>query len=162
MDHSLMEKCLDEEKQYQFTSFSHKDALDLGMELLKVSQERKEVVAIEVRINQVSVFKYLPDGTGKFHEMWLKRKSNIVDVMEMSTLRAYAQLEANQEDMLKDWILEPKDYAACGGGFPIRLKGGSVIGSICVSGLPHLKDHAILIGGISSFLETYVKIKKKS
>ncbi len=157
MDHLLMEKCLDEEKQYQFTSFSHKDALDLGMELLKVSQERKEVVAIEVRINQVSVFKYLPDGTGKFHEMWLQRKSNIVDVMEMSTLRAYAQLEANQEDMLKDWILEPKDYAACGGGFPIRLKGGSVIGSICVSGLPHLKDHAILIGGISIFLETYVK-----
>lgn len=153
MEQSLMERCLDEEKLYQFTSFSHKNAFDLGMELLKVSQEQKETVAIEVKINQVSVFKYLPDGTGKFHEMWLKRKSNMVEVMEMSTLRAYAQLEENQEDMIKEWFLEPEDYAACGGGFPIRLKGGSVIGSICVSGLPHLEDHAILIEGISRFLD---------
>lgn len=152
MEQSLVKKCLDEEKQYQFTSFSHRDALDLGMDLLKVSRERGEVVGIEIRINQVSVFKYLPDGTGKFHEMWLERKSRMAEVMEMSTLRAYAQLEENQEDLMKDWFLDPNDYAACGGGFPIRLKDGCVIGSICVSGLPHLKDHALLIDGIKSFL----------
>lgn len=154
MEQSLTEKCLEEEKKYQFACFSHEDAFHMGLELLKYSQERKEVVAIEIRINQVSVFKYLPDGTGRFHEMWLKRKSNMVDVMEMSTLRAYAQLEENQEDMIKDWILDPKDYAACGGGFPIRLRGGSIVGTICVSGLPHLRDHAILIGGISRFLDS--------
>lgn len=157
MEQSLLEQCMEEEKRYQFTAFSHKDALDIGLELLQVSQEREEVVGIEIRINQVSVFKYLPDGTGKFHEMWLQRKGNIVDVMEMSTLRAYAQMEANQEELMKDWLLDPRDYAACGGGFPIRLRGGSVVGSICVSGLPHLKDHAILISGISRFLENQNK-----
>lgn len=152
MEQTLLERCLEEEKIYRFSAFSHRDALELGLDLLKSSEEHGGNTAIEIRINHVCVFRYLPDKTGKFHEMWLKRKSNMVEVMEMSTLRAFAQLEEKEEDMLSDWLLDPKDYAGCGGGFPIRIKNGSVIGSICVSGLPHMEDHAILMSGIEMFM----------
>lgn len=152
MDEQLLEQCKKEEAELQFRSFSHADALKLGLDLLKVSEEYPGILGIEIRINHVTVFKYLPDGTGAYHDMWLRRKSNLIDVREMSTLRAFAELAVLKEDLQKDWLLAPAEYAACGGGFPIRIQDGSVIGSICVSGLPHLQDHEILIAGIRRFL----------
>lgn len=71
----------------------------------------------------------------------------------MSTLRAFLELENAQEDLQKDWLLSPEEYAACGGGFPIRLVNGCVIGSVCVSGLPHLSDHRAVTEGIELYLE---------
>ena len=152
MKKTLLSKCLEEEKRLQFNSFSHDDALNLGIKLIDASQGYSGPVAVEITINGLIVFRYYPDGTSEFHEMWLKRKSNMVKVKEISTLRAFAELETSGENLEKDWFLHPKDYAACGGGFPIRIKNGSVIGSICVSGLPHLEDHEILIKGIKTFL----------
>lgn len=152
MNKNLLSNCIEEEKTLQFDSFSHDDALNLGLKLIEVSQGYSGPIAVEIIINGLIVFRYYPDGTSKFHEMWLKRKSNMVRVREISTLRAFAELEVSGEDPEKDWFLHPKDYAVCGGGFPIRIKDGSVIGSICVSGLPHLEDHEILIKGIKKFL----------
>ena len=65
----------------------------------------------------------------------------MVYMREMCTLRAFLELERNGEELKKDWILDAANYAACGGGFPLRLKNGCVVGAICVSGLPHLQDH---------------------
>ena len=152
MEEQLLEQCKREETELQFHSFSHNDALKLGLDLLKASEEYPGILGIEIRINHVTVFKYLPDGTGAYHDMWLRRTSNLVDVREMSTLRAFAELAVLKEDLQKDWLLDPAEYAACGGGFPIRIQDSSVIGSICVSGLPHLQDHAVLIAGIRRFL----------
>ena len=59
----------------------------------------------------MTVFKYLPDGTGAYHDMWLRRKSNLIDVREMSTLRAFAELAVLKEDLQKDWLLDPAEYA---------------------------------------------------
>jgi uncharacterized protein (UPF0303 family) len=44
------------------------------------------------------------------------------------------------------------DYAACGGGFPIRLKGVGLVGSISYSALPHLEDHDFVVKVLSKFL----------
>lgn len=156
MQNTLLEKCLEEEKKLQFDSFSHKDALNLGLKILAKSKGYPGPVAIEITINGLIVFCYYPDGTGEFHEMWLKRKSNMVRVRQMSTLRAFAELEHGKEDMEKDWLLSSKEYAGCGGGFPIKIKKGSVIGAVCVSGLPHLLDHEILSLGIQDFLNVYI------
>lgn len=156
MEKSLLEKCIEEEKTLQFDSFSHENALDLGLKILERSKGYPGPVAIEITVNGLIVFRYYPDGTSEFHEMWLKRKSNMVRVREMSTLHVFMELEYNNQDMERDWLLNPKEYAGCGGGFPIRLKNGSVIGSICVSGLPHLLDHEIMILGIQEYLNIYL------
>ena len=57
------------------------------------------------------------------------------------------------EKTVFSWILDAANYAACGGGFPLRLKNGCVVGAICVSGLPHLQDHQAVTEGIRLFLE---------
>ena len=38
-----------------------------------------------------------------FLKMWLEKKANMVRMREMSTLRAFLELEKNGEDLKKDW-----------------------------------------------------------
>ena len=43
---------------------------------------------------------------------------------------------------------------ACGGGFPIRIKGGCVIGFIGCSGLADDEDHAAILQGLDKFFKS--------
>ena len=71
--------------------------------------------------------------------------------MEMSSLRLYMLLKKNGET-LEDRGLNGKDYVAGGGGFPIRVAGVGVIGSVIVSGLDHMADHEFAVACISQYL----------
>ena len=155
MSQELLERCIAEEERYQFSNFSHKDAWELGHDLVEACGEMEGPLAVEVEINHVVVFRYYPDGTGKYHEQWLQRKRNTVNTTEKSTLRVCCELETANETLEKDWLLSPMDYAACGGAFPIRLRGGSMIGVAAVSGLPHLRDYAALMNGIRRYWEKH-------
>ena len=46
--------------------------------------------------------------------------------MEKSSLRVYMELKMNEET-LEDMLLDPREYAACGGGFPIRVEEAGVV-----------------------------------
>lgn len=148
-----LQECIHEEDLYQFQSFSHADAWELGNDLVQACAGMEGPLAVEIEINHVIVFRYFPDGTGMFHEQWLKRKRNTVNTVEKSSLRVFYELEASGEDLYRDWGLPTSEYAACGGGFPIRLRNGSVIGVVAVSGLPHLRDHAVLVEGLRQYFD---------
>lgn len=147
--------CKEEEEKYQFGSFSHQDAWELGNELVKACAEMEGPLAVEIEINHVVVFRYFPDGTGKDNELWLRRKRNTVNTTEKSSLRVFYELEASNQSLEKDMLFSPMDYAACGGGFPIRQRGGSQIGVVAVSGLPHLRDYAALMTGIDRYWQKH-------
>jgi uncharacterized protein (UPF0303 family) len=58
---------------------------------------------------------------------------------------------------ISDRKLNSNDYAAGGGGFPIKLKGAGMIGSICVSGLSdHINDYQLIADTLREFLNTAV------
>ena len=135
-----LQACIADEQTYQFTSFSHRDAWELGHALVDACEKMGAPLAVEIEINHVIVFRYYPDGTGAYHEQWLRRKRNLVNLLEKSSQRAYYELEVNCEDQERDWRLPRSDYAACSGAFPIRIRGGSVIGVAAVSGLPDPGD----------------------
>jgi uncharacterized protein (UPF0303 family) len=44
------------------------------------------------------------------------------------------------------------EYACCGGGFPLTVKNAGVIGTICVSGLPHMEDHKLIVDSLKQYL----------
>jgi uncharacterized protein (UPF0303 family) len=48
--------------------------------------------------------------------------------------------------------LDPDQYAAHGGAFPVIVKGVGVVGTVAVSGLPQAEDHDLLVGVLREFL----------
>lgn len=154
-DKELLQKCIEEEEKYQFSSFSRDDVWELGCDLVEATREFEGPLAVEIDLNGVNVFRYYPAGTGAFHEQWLERKRKTVYTTEKSSLRVFAELQCNGETLLNDMRLDPMEYADCGGGFPLRLKGGCVIGFIGASGLPHLRDHASVIAALDRFFKRH-------
>ena len=151
----LLEQSIREEETYVFSDFSRKDVWELGCALVQSASQMEGPIAVEIELNGTLVFRYYPEGTGKFHEQWLARKRNTVRVTEHSTMRIAADLKSRGVTMLEDMRLDPMDYADCGGGFPLRIRGGCVIGSIATSGLPDVRDNAALINGLKIFFEKH-------
>ena len=132
------------EQELVFTSFSRADALRLGQLINEASASYSDPIATEITINGLVVYRYFQDGSLPDSELWLERKRNAVELMQMGSLRFGCWLEKNGES-LESRKLNPDDYAPGGGGMPIVLKGTGVIGSVCVSGEPnHLDDQAIV------------------
>ena len=150
----ILEQCILEEEKYQFPSFSGDDVWDLGCCLVEAARATGKPLAAEIVLNGTLVFRYYPAGTGKANERWLGYERNTVEDTQKSSLRVFAEMEVSGKTLM-DELMDPMKYAACGGGFPLRIKGGYIIGFIGTSGLPHLQDHAALIDG----LERYFKLK---
>ena len=48
--------------------------------------------------------------------------------------------------------LDPDEFAAHGGGFPITIRDVGVVGVVTVSGLPQPQDHAFVVEQLGRFL----------
>ncbi|HIT91095.1 MAG TPA: heme-binding protein, partial [Candidatus Merdenecus merdavium] len=91
------------------------------------------------------------DGTNLMDEEWLRKRENTVKATEKSSLHIWALFQEEHNQAL-DGFLDVKDYAICGGGFPIHVEEVGVVGTIAVSGLDHVADHDLLIRCISRYL----------
>lgn len=144
------EFCLEQEKKYTFPEFSADDVWELGRTLVEEYDRFSGPLACEIWVNGTERFRYYPKGTGNFHQRWLTGKRNTVTTMEMASMTLKAKFDMNGSTQL-DENLEPETFAVCGGGFPIRIKGGCVIGFIGASGLSDEEDHAAIIAGLDAF-----------
>ncbi|MDO4521991.1 MAG: heme-degrading domain-containing protein [Eubacteriales bacterium] len=141
-----------QEEILQFTHFTNEDAWELGQHLVAEIHRRKLPVAVTIRLNNgYTLFRYAAEGTNLHNEHWMQRKFNTVKTLEHSSLHTCMMLRKNEES-LADWFLDERDYAAVGGGFPIRVEEVGVIGAIIVSGLPHMSDHDLIIKTLSRYL----------
>lgn len=141
-----------QEEILQFTHFTNADAWELGGLIVSEARMRGLPIAVSIRLNNgFVVFQYGFDGTNYYNEQWMTRKFNTVKMIEKSSLHLYTLLQKSGET-LEEWFLDPKDYALCGGGFPIRVEEAGVIGAIMVSGLEHVVDHDFLVKCISKYL----------
>ena len=144
------------EKQEQMLRFEHfcqSDALALGTLMARRAQEADLTVAISIRLgNGVILFQYLPDGTNALNENWMRRKFNNVMAMSLSSLKEAFSME-EKGSTLADQGLNETDYALCGGGFPIRIRGSEVvIGAVVASNLYHIADHEFVTGALRKYL----------
>jgi uncharacterized protein (UPF0303 family) len=140
-----------QEKKLQFDHFNHEDALDLGLRIVELAKNKGFVIATDIVLNGFLVFRYAIQGTTRSNELWMRNKRNtMMSTGHASIHLAYKLAEAG---LSQNEALMPKsEFAVCGGGFPIILKGTGIIGYVCVSGLHHEMDHWVMMTAISEML----------
>jgi uncharacterized protein (UPF0303 family) len=142
-----------QEAKLQFPHFSKKDAWDLGNIIAQDIVNRKLPASVSIRLaNGLIVYQYMAEGASLFNEYWMTRKFNTAMVLEESGLLTTLKgLEQGQT--IEDRGLNMKDHCSCGGSFPIRIKGGGIVGIALISGLFHFIDHGLLVDGIAKYLK---------
>lgn len=145
------EEAAKQEEQLAYTAFSKQDALTLGLRLVKQARARQADLAIEICVNGVVWFSALVGNANRNNQRWIDRKRRTVEMMEMSSYRygLYLQLRGQT---IADQGLDPNAMTDKGGGFPIRVEGTGVIGTVCVSGLPSVEDHGLICEALKNVL----------
>ncbi len=142
-----------EENALKFDSFDNEEAWKLGC--FMVDRVKKTGIDLAICIRKTDgniVFQYASEGTDFSNQFWMNKKFNTVMLMKTSSLRADVQWQINGEK------LPGEEYAGCGGGFPIRLKGDDEIKMVLtVSQLPHVDDHNFIVESLSEYLNADVE-----
>ena len=138
-----------QEERLQFDHFSATTAWDLGKRLKEIAEARRAAIVIDIHLHALPLFYLALEGTTPDNPEWVRRKRNIVRRFFRSS---YAVgLMVKQQKMSLD-ALDPRDYAAHGGCFPILLAGTGCAGTITVSGLPQREDHCLVVETVADFL----------
>ena len=141
----IIETTKKQEALLRFDHFSNRDAWELGAFLAGRVHDRKIEMAISIRkLSGSIVFQYLTDNTTLSNQQWMQRKFNTVCLTEGCSLRAWASSIVKNQDLAAQG-LDSKDYALCGGGFPIKLKTGEMVAVLIVSNLPHMVDRKSVV-----------------
>ena len=148
-----LEHLLAQESSLQLPSFSATAALDLGLRMIAVAAAAGRPVALDIHANGALLFHHAMDGCTNDHACWLARKRRVVQRYARSSLymgRCY-QLRGTSFEVHTG--LDPHEYGAKGGGFPLRVRSCGLIGCITVSGLSEEEDHALVAGVLENLLD---------
>lgn len=141
-----------QEEILEFSHFTNEDAWELGNIIVGAIKRLEIDASVSIKLNNgYTVFKYAGNNTNLLNDKWLDKKFNTVKMTEKSTLHVCLLLE-KEEETLADWGLDSREYASCGGGFPIKVEEVGVIGSICIAGMEPVSEHDLLVKCISKYL----------
>ena len=146
-----LEKALAQETILVFEKFDEDDACQLGL-LIRERGSSLGPIIVEIRsiANDLLFFAASP-GTAPANADWARRKRNLVNQLGVSSYALGAQ-ERLGDKTLELMALDPRDHAAHGGCFPIRVKGAGMVGTVTVSGLPQREDHKLAVDCIAEYL----------
>src|SRR3954471_8904590 len=132
----LLVKLHRQEEVLQFSEFTNETALALGLALVETARSENKAVTIDVCRNGQQLFHYALPGTSPDNDEWIKRKNRVVNRYGHSSYYMGIYYKSRGTTLHERAFLDPAEYAAHGGSFPIIIKNVGVVGTITVSGLP--------------------------
>lgn len=141
-----------EERELQFTSFTHEMALTLGLKLYEEVKRRGKAVTIHIARNQQCLFQLAMEGTSIDNAEWVRRKNNVVHRFGKSSYHVGTKLRQQGKTLENKYGLSLHDYADQGGAFPLLIKGVGPVGTVAVSGLPQKEDHDLVVSVLRAWL----------
>jgi uncharacterized protein (UPF0303 family) len=143
-----------QEEELRWHRFDEDDAWRLGVALREAARNRRLPVALDVTRGDQQLFHAALAGSSPDNDAWLARKARTVRRFHKSSLHV-GQLCRDAGRSLEEVFLVPSsEYAAHGGAFPVTVVGVGVVGSVAVSGLPQLEDHALVVEVLRAVLPT--------
>ena len=146
----LLEELAAQEERLVFGHFDEETAWELGLALREAAAGLP--VAISIRRNGQRLFHAALPGASADNDGWLARKSAVVDRYGKSSLRVGEEFRAGGGSFERDSRLDPAEFAAHGGAFPVLVRGTGCVGTVAVSGLPQLEDHRLVVETLEAFL----------
>jgi uncharacterized protein (UPF0303 family) len=141
-----------QEQLLVFPAFDASTAFTLGLALRAAALARQAPVAIDIRSAARRWFFTTLPGATPDNEDWARRKGNVVLRCDAASLRVGLRLAAEGRTPWPDGALPNADYAAHGGGFPVRVQGSGVVAVVAVSGLPSREDHDLVVQVLAAYL----------
>lgn len=141
-----------QERRLVFRQFTYDDAWALGSLLVDLARERQAPVAIDIHRAGQQLFHAALPGSAPDNDAWIARKRRVVERYGSASYLVGARFRAKGTTFEDSSRLDPDEYAAHGGSFPINVEGVGVIGAVTVSGLPQLEDHRFVVEALEQFL----------
>lgn len=111
-------------------------------------------IVIQIRSGGRLVYVAALPGSTASNDEWATRKARVAQHFEQSSLLVRLLHERDGQDVNTRHSLSPELFQAHGGAFPLRVQGVGVIGSVVVSGLPQVDDHAFVVEQLETFLRS--------
>lgn len=153
-DALLLNTLLQQEEELQFRRFDNATALRLGFLFVETAKREGKAITIDISRNGQQLFHCALAGTSADNDAWLKRKSNVVTHFAHSSLYMGTHYRARGTTFEASARLDPSQYAAHGGAFPVIVREVGPVGVVAVSGLPQLEDHDFVIARLREFLKS--------
>lgn len=149
---ALAEQLQAEELELRFTDFTMDDAWALGGQMRAAAVAAGLPVVIGIVLGEQRVFHSALPGSSADNDDWLARKTRVTLRYGQASLAVGESFRDKGREFDTHSRLDPARYAAHGGVVPIRLRAGTVIGAVGVSGLPQRDDHAFVVEQLRAFL----------
>lgn len=141
-----------QEQRLQFDRFDNTDAWNLGRRLVDLATHRDLPIAVDIQRGTQQLFHAALPGSTADNDAWIHRKIRVVQRYGASSYLVGRRLAATGRHLDADMGVDPAQYAAHGGAFPIRIPHVGVVGVVTVSGLPQADDHALVVEAIEAHL----------
>ena len=148
MSEELIKELERQERDLVFTRFDNEDAWRLGSRLVEMAAGKP--VAIDIRRGTQQLFHAALPGAVADNDRWIERKVRVVERFGASSYLVGRRLAAKGQELDAGMGLDPADYAAHGGAFPIRIRNVGVVAVVTVSGLPQAEDHALVVAALET------------
>ena len=153
-DEALLKELTELENTVRFDSFDFNDAYALGSALRAAGEKAPKPIAVRIVLDGMILYQSFLPGTDATNNNWMDKKQRTVQLTGTTSLRAAVERELYGAKA--PWQHDEEHYAFCGGGFPLYVNG-EFRGAAIISGLPNLKDHALLCETVKAYWESKKK-----
>lgn len=140
-----LKKIAEQEEKLVLPKFDYEVAWRIGTRLREMAVKRNLPVVIDVRRFGEPLFYAALPGTTPNNAEWVRRKSNVIARYHRSSYGLGRDLDSKNTTLQEKHDLPLSEFAAHGGGFPIRVVNAGIVGSVTVSGLPQRADHELVV-----------------
>lgn len=147
----LLTTLLQEEAELQFSVFTNETAYKVGNSIIEKAMRENKSIVVDIRRNNELLFYSRLDGTSSNNDAWVTWKNNVVHHFGHSSYYMHVFLKATGSTVEASG-LNPNDFKAEGGAFPLFLKDEGLVGTISVSGLPGEEDHNMVTSVLKDIL----------
>lgn len=137
-----------EADQLLLNRFDYDFAWALGLQMREAAADAKAPVAITLAHGTAVVFSVLMPGATLDNLDWCARKRAVAHRFHRASLAIRLEAEKAGYDFNDRFRLPQADFVASGGGVPLMLRGGTLIGTAAVSGLPDEEDHLLVVNAL--------------